>query len=202
MDLSKHYFRNGCTNCNGGEVYYVPEYFIYKCKRCKAFAHAHREKTLFANQHEPFQYLANQYINNLRKNLEESFKRIWRERITYYANGKKRDESMINVIMPVNIRKINDVFVKVISINETYNKCLVFSYEDHLIMENVDLNLLESVSNREKTYLWLSEELNIHYDACKIGFLSESELKTAIKICAKAIDYAKIRAFKQLTGDT
>lgn len=202
MDLAKYYFKNGCTNCNGGEVFYLENAFLYKCRKCKAFAHAHREKTLHAKKHEPFQYLADQNINNLRKTLEDLFNRLWRDKITYNVGTKKRRESLINIVYQYNIRKLNNDFVRIINIDPATKKCSVISFEERQVIDDINYLKLDSATNREKSYLWLSEQLNVNYDMCKIGYLSELQLKIAIELCIKHIDYAREKTLKFNSGGT
>lgn len=202
MDLIEKYFKNGCTNCDGGEVFYLESAFIYKCRRCKAFAHAHREETKFADMHEPFQYLANQYINSLRNTLEHLFNQLWRDKVPIIKNNETRYESLINVIYPHNVREIENYFVNVINIDHSSKTCTVFAYEENRIIDDVKYSKLKPVTNREKAYLWLTQSLNLDYDLCKIGYLSESQLKTAIEMCNKHIHYARKRAARISTGAT
>lgn len=199
MNYSEYYYKNGCTIC-GGEVTLDEETFIYTCTNCGAFANSHRKDTEFCKKFEPYQYLASGEINELRKSLESVFSTIWHSRVDYQREKTSiYSESIINIIFPENIRSLDGdelLYVKVINKDKENNTCDVFAFDIQKLYENIVYSDLKPVSNRGKAYVWLAIELGIKVAECKIGYLSESQLKEAIQICSKHLSDARRKAIE------
>ena len=207
MDIITKYFKDGCTVC-GGEVTFLEDSYIYKCNDCEAFAAAHRVDTDYSNKYEPYQYLANNEINELRKTLEEVFNTIWQKRmkVKYENSGLINMEAFINIIFPENVRSIiNDklIYVKVLKRNTQTNECTIYAFDEEKLIKNYDYEKLQPVTNRGKAYVWLARELGINISECQIGHLSLAQLKEGIEICSKKLTDARktaIESYYRKTG--
>ena len=198
-----YYFKDGCTEC-GGNIIFYEDSFTYKCEDCGVFASAHRKDTENSKMYEPYQYLADANINTLRTSLEDVFNIIWQTRVKYKRSlGDTYQEAIINIVYPHNIRNMpgpEDQFVKVINANYMKGQCDVYVYNTGKVLEGIDYKELAPVKNRNKAFIWLAEELGIKQTECRIGMLSEAQLKAAIEICSKNLSDARKKAIESYSG--
>jgi len=198
MDQAEYFYRNGCTVCEDGKITFNDDTFTYKCMNCGAYASAHRIDSEFSKINEPYQYLANEEVNTLRKKLETIFNSIWQERVDYKRNDDIKTAAIINLIFNDNIRIYQkgdeSQYVRVLYHDKPNSICNVFSYNSNIMFEGIDYAKLDSVTNRQKTYVWLSNQLGIVPQHCQIGYLSEIQLKKAIVICMKGLTNARRNA--------
>lgn len=193
VNYSNLYFPNGCNIC-GGEVKYHKDIFIYKCNNCEAWADSHRKGTIKNNAFEPTESLANQTTHEIRSKLRHIFGKLYIDKIQRIVKKEIIYTTIINIIYPENIISYND------GRGNSYAKT-IYSKEDIIQIEFISNGLtqyvktadINKVSNRSKALLWLSLQLNISVDRCKIGFLNINELNKAIEICYNAyIEGAKL----------
>ena len=205
MNRSLYYYKNGCTNCNGGKVELKESTFTYLCTSCGAFACAHRSNTSFAKKYEPYQYLASVEINSLRKSLEIVFNDIWLKKTRKRIRSEIREVAFINIIYTDNIRIYSNKelhHVKIIKHDKEHSICDVYSFDTENIIKNLPFQYISPITNRQKTYVWLSQELGLKPETCQIGYLTENQLKKAIEVCTKSLNEAKRSATKSLNNAT
>jgi len=187
-----YYFPNGCTEC-GGEIKFLNSLFIYKCKECGCFASAHRQNTPNSKKYEPYQNLSTKEINKLRKELRNIFDLLWNSRILILRKNVPNPiyEALINIIYTENLRIFEGVEPPFVFVTLTSKgKCDVETLSKEKIK---DLNYqdLKVVRNRDKAYMWLSKELGIPFELCRIGYLTEQQLIKAIEICTQNVNKAR-----------
>lgn len=195
MDLAKYFYKNGCTVCNNNKIEFYDDSFVYKCQSCGAYASAHRRDSEYAKKYEPYQYLASEQVNVLRKKLESVFNTIWQERISYQRNNDIKTAATINLIFNDNIRVYEEEqepqYVRVLYHDKPNSICDIFSYSSNAILEKIDYEKLNPITNRQKAYVWLSNQLGIQVTNCQIGYLTEIQLRKAIEVCMKALKNAR-----------
>lgn len=196
------YFKNGCTEC-GGEVELFIDTFTYKCKECKACASAHRKDTDHSKKYEPYQYLASTEINELRHTLEKLFNQLWQKKVPFTRDDSLpvTNQPLINIIFPFNVRGYGeDDIVKVIRSKKSVGTCDVIDLNTNKVIEDVIYLELKTISSRDKSHAWLAGELGIKVTECRIGYLSESQLKNAIETCSKNLKDARSKAVANTEG--
>lgn len=207
MDYTELYYKQGCTKCSG-KVIFIEDTFTYKCTSCGAFANAHRKDTEFSRKYEPYQYMADGETNELRKALENVFGALWNTRVPYMRENSKQpaEECLINIIFPENIRifekDLEKLFVKTIKKDKKNYTSDIYIFDSKEIIEGVPTGSLGTIPNRSKAHVWLAEQLGIAPSGCKIGYLSEANLKEAIGICHKNISDARRKAVESCKGRT
>lgn len=186
MNYSKYYFPNGCNIC-GSTVSYYEEIFKYKCDNCDAWADSHRKSTIKNNAFEPTETLATPYIHTLRSHLRHVFGKLYVDKIQHIIKGEPIPTTIINIIYPDNIVSYNDKndnwYAKILYNKEHISEIEILATGQIQYAQNSNIN---KVSNRSKALIWLSKNLNLSFDQCKIGYLSEENLKKSITLCYNA----------------
>jgi hypothetical protein len=179
------YFPNGCEICRG-PVELNEERYVYKCAVCGAFVSAHRSSSEYAEKFEPKGYLASKEINIIRGQLTKAMESL------YKSNGTSKP--LISSIS-------KDFYVELIinSDKPVYGKYEGKSMFDTNLRIVKDINngtihelrddQWKTISYRTKTYIWLSTQLKMDVNACKIKLLDVIKLKEALRIVNSAINY-------------
>lgn len=191
--LATKYFPEGCPLC-AGEVLYHMEDFVYRCKECDAYVSAHRKQTRFSEQHEPEGDIADKDTNLLRKHVHKQLAPLYLTRMQLQNGDKKFVSSPINGIFPKYcVEVINEdgppKFGYVVSkTEENYFRLAIFGSEQ---VVTTTPEIVRQISNRTKTYLWLSMAMDMPIDKCKIKKMSKQELLKASKVIAEAVENIK-----------
>lgn len=178
MDLSLLYFPNGCTVC-GGKVKLHKSFFKYICENCEAYADSHRESSEYVKKYEPCESLAGKDIHALRETVREKIGKLYLERV----NIGKKETALINIIYTDHIAKIkkrgDETFIKVL--HKTDKAIFAKRLIDGQLVRTPPGDT-ETVSNRDKSLIWLAQQLALKGEKCNIGALTGAQLKKSIEI--------------------
>lgn len=186
--ISKQYFPDNCPLCSG-EVLYHKEDYVFRCKQCDASVSAHRKTTKHAKEHEPEGLLGDKEMNLLRKHVYEQLCPLYLSTVETNIGIKTITTAPINIIFPKYCMELvtdgSPKYAYVISRTEDKNYRVV-TFDDQEITI-VTPKMIGQVSNRTKTYLWLSLEMKMAVIDCKIKKLTIQQLTQASEIITKAI---------------
>lgn len=181
--MNNLYFPNGCNICKS-PVELLEEKRIYRCTECGASVTYHKLDTEFSKRYEPLGYLANHETNALRKKLKDIISDLWIHKRTLVDGNSIKFVSPINEIYSKYLVKVKylgeDEFGISESVKGEYYNVFLIDFDKYAMFRRDEMM---GVQNREKTYVWIAEELGLNAKDFKIGYLNKDQLTRAIEIC-------------------